>query len=284
MASLEISYEERKSYLEKRIKNLEEENQILTHKLSNLGEHEHNLQTSLRCAPDETNTKISNSHPSKYPGAAEEVESSLTVDGVQLPKEPQLKVKVIRGSVSQNAINDNIGQASMADAGGWRFFRKNNPTNAGGAAGALYREMRIKSFSSEVQKIELGGALVVYYQIGKKKNKKTPAIIHTAGINFNLVPDWTPEQSQESLNRIYTEIFCAHISTNRKKFFFPPISGGRFSGRFKETMPQMQRLAIQKGFEKLSTEHQTQLRESDIYLCLYESSEFETYKEAGFLS
>ena len=46
----------------------------------------------------------------------------------------------------------------------------------------------------------------------------------------------------------------------------------------------MQCLAIQKGFEKLFTEHQTQLRESDIYLCLYESTEFETYKEAGFLS
>ena len=278
MTSLEFSYGEIISSLEEKNKQLQEKNEQMLEIIKQL-----QIDLSEKSTP-----KVPDPHPSKFTGAAEQLESSsdtlLTVDGVQLPKETQLKVKVIRGSVSQNAINDNIEQASMADAGGWRFFRKNNPTNAGGAAGALYREMRIKSFSSEVQKIELGCALVVYYQIDKKKNKKTPAIIHTAGINFNLLPEWSRQQAQESLNRIYTEIFCAHISTNRKKLFFPPISGGRFSGRFKETMPQMQRMAIQKGFEKLSTEHQTQLRESDIYLCLYKLSEFETYKEAGFLS
>ena len=69
--------------------------------------------------------------------------------------------------------------------------------------------------------------MVGYYQIGKKK-KKTLAIIHTPGINFNLFSDWTPEQALESLNRIYTEIFTVHIGTNRRKLFFLSISGRRF--------------------------------------------------------
>lgn len=267
MASMELFYEKRISSLEEDKKQLQEENEQLLEIIKQ-------LRIDLS---EKSNPKVLDTHPSKYPGASEEVESSPTVDDVQPPKKTQLKITIIRGSVSQNDWNDNIEEASMADAGGFNILKNNSPSKARGATGALYREMGIKSFCSEAQKIELGGALVVYYQIGKKKKKKTLAIIHTAGINFNLVPDWEQEQAQESLNRIYTEIFCAHISTNRKKLFFPPISGGRFAGRFKEMMPKMQGLAIQKGFEKLSTDHQTQLLKSDIYLCLYDKSDLEDY-------
>lgn len=267
MASIDLFYEKRIDSLEEDKKQLQEENEQLLEIIKQ-------LRIDLS---EKSNPIVLDTHPSKYTGAAEEVESSPTEDDVQTPKETQLKITIIRGSVFQNDWNDNIEEASMCDAGGWHHFKNNTPTKAGGAAGALYRKMRIRFFCSEAQKIELGSALVGYYQIGKKKNKKTLAIIHTAGINFNLVPDWTQEQAQESLNRIYTEIFCAHISTNRKKLFFPPISGGRFAGRFREMMPQMQALAIQKGFEKLSTDHQTQLRESDIYLCLYNKSDLEDY-------
>ena len=78
-----------------------------------------------------------------------------------LPKESQLKFTGIHGSIFKNSWNNCIDQTSMADAGGWKYFKKNNPIKADGAAGALYREMEIKSFSSETQKNELGGTMAV---------------------------------------------------------------------------------------------------------------------------
>jgi len=264
----------------------------LTQTLYNLGEQEHNFQTSLEDESYGKHTNIKDARSFKYVGAAEQIESLPNTiapeDGDESPRETQLRVTITMGSVfeDENRIDRYIiEEASMYDAGGWHHFKNNTPTKAGGEAGAFYRKMKITSFPLNIQEIEFGGVSVVYERIGKK-NKKIAVIIHTARVNFNKVKvrDWTQEQAQESLSRIYTEIFCSHISTNRKKLFFPPISGGRFSGKFKKKMPIMLRLASQQGFEKLSSDHQTQFRESEIYLCLYERSEFETYQEAGFLS
>eukprot|EP00438_Fugacium_kawagutii_P001946 Skav224093 [mRNA] locus=scaffold4565:35966:37942:- [translate_table: standard] len=173
----------------------------------------------------------------------------------------------------------------LVDPAGLRYISE-GPSGASGAAGANYKWLEInkaKSFPEDVREAITEECQAKYhaYADGKKK------CIHVVGPDFRKTSDdkgFTMEDAVDKLALAYGNVFeefCnVGMEQGLKRMRLLPISGGLFSGPFKQDLPMMTARAVQAAYERLSEDKKQHIIDCDVEMCIFMESEFDVFASA----
>eukprot|EP00438_Fugacium_kawagutii_P020857 Skav209429 [mRNA] locus=scaffold805:100482:102260:- [translate_table: standard] len=172
----------------------------------------------------------------------------------------------------------------LVDPAGLLFIQEKGPAGAGGAAGANYKWLEInedQSFPTAVKEAitEECQAKFHSYANGMKK------CIHVVGPDFRTSDDtFTEDDAVDKLAIAYRNVFeefcsaCTQHGLRNMRLL--PISGGIFSGRFKQDLPEMTARAVHAAYEQLSENEKKQMKNSNIEMCIFMESELKEFQSA----
>ena len=179
----------------------------------------------------------------------------------------------ISGNIMQNGtMPDTL--TVVTDPAGERYLR-NSPRGAGGASGSIYRWLALhsnKPFPEDVTSTPLGGA--------KYHNYDGKGVIHVLGPYFRgKKEDYSSKQAVDDLSIVYENIFTEFVHSKRCVLRLLPISGGIFSGRFSDSLPQITFQAIKHAFANLTPQLSSMLQTKTIHMCIFEEAALPSYTQ-----
>lgn len=170
------------------------------------------------------------------------------------------------------------GSLAIVDPAGLHHIQPpGRPAGAGGAAGSIYKWLGINdapSFPLDVIAAIRAPGDAKYHCYSPQRH-----VIHAVG------PDLRQAHSEDAalkvLARAYRNIFAQFIDSNLPELRLLPVSGGIFSGSFKDQMPVLTMLAITEGFYQLSPSQQSAILDrKKLYLCIFMDAEFGKFQAA----
>eukprot|EP00438_Fugacium_kawagutii_P023725 Skav228052 [mRNA] locus=scaffold1188:227944:228687:+ [translate_table: standard] len=173
----------------------------------------------------------------------------------------------------------------LVDPAGLPFIRHKGPRDAKGAAQANYQWLEIseaESFPQPVKEAITEECKAKYhaYAGGKKK------CIHVVGPDLRSSDgkDFTFDQAVEKLTIAYRNVFEEFCRVGMKHNLYQmrllPLSGGIFSGPFKEDLHRMTAQAVQAAFSQLAEDKKHHMMNSSIDMCIFMESEFDIFASA----
>ena len=169
----------------------------------------------------------------------------------------------------------------LVDPAGLHHIRE-GPWGAAGAAGANYAWLEIdedESFPEDVVKAITEPLIAKFhaYADGQKN------CIHVVGPDFRM-RDFTRAEAVAELATAYGNVFNEFCEEGKKKGLkkmrLLPISGGIFSGPFREVLPELTAEAVQAAYVKLSEEQKKHMMDSSIEMCIFMDAEFDLFRAA----
>jgi hypothetical protein len=181
----------------------------------------------------------------------------------------------------------------FVDPAGLQMIQSLGPRAAGGASGAIYTLLNIAAFPASVRRAlcKVGDAYWHTYKVNRDIGTNVYQCCHAIGPNFGSIssPTQTPiseTAALEALVHVYTNILRQFIRSRLPKLRLLPISSGIFAGPFRNTMASMAFMAISHAILRLNKSEIARLHKviknnnSAIEMCIYETSELNTYKKA----
>mmetsp|Transcript_83715 Transcript_83715/g.132676 ORF Transcript_83715/g.132676 Transcript_83715/m.132676 type:complete len:224 (-) Transcript_83715:52-723(-) len=170
----------------------------------------------------------------------------------------------------------------LVDPAGLHHIR-GGPFGAAGAAGANYQWLEIseaEAFPEDVQEAITTECQAKYhaYADGRKK------CIHVVGPDFRDCfddMDCTIDDAVKKLTLAYGNVFeefCGDKSLRKMRLL--PISGGIFSGPFKDDLPEITAKAVQAAYDALTAEKKEHIMQSSIEMCIFMEPEFKLFASA----
>eukprot|EP00438_Fugacium_kawagutii_P001945 Skav224092 [mRNA] locus=scaffold4565:20858:22852:- [translate_table: standard] len=198
----------------------------------------------------------------------------------------QVRSYGILGSSNQGKKVDPPNQDTiLVDPAGLRYISE-GPSGAAGAAGANYKWLEInkaKSFPEDVKEAITEECQAKYHAYAEGKKK----CIHVVGPDFRKTSDdkdFTMDDAVEKLALAYGNVFEEFCTVGMRegirRMRLLPISGGIFSGPFKEDLPLMTARAVRAAYERLSEDKKQHIMDSNVEMCVFMESEFDMFASA----
>ena len=154
----------------------------------------------------------------------------------------------------------------IVDPAGLPIIRKNTPANARQLSGAIYKFLNISEFPPKVQSaIKMPGqAAYCAYDVGHTRVRKVH-VIHVVGPDFRNTSDILWHDAISALKEAYASVIreAEALPSSLSVIRVPLISGGVFSGKFAECVPELTARAVIAAFR----EHGPVAKE--YWLCTY---------------
>eukprot|EP00438_Fugacium_kawagutii_P013646 Skav213119 [mRNA] locus=scaffold107:84580:85413:+ [translate_table: standard] len=173
----------------------------------------------------------------------------------------------------------------LVDPAGLTFVQDKGPGGAKGAAAVIYKWLEIsedESFPEDVRQAITEECHAKYHSYADDKKK----CIHVVGPDFRKIDDmdFTEDNAVDKLAVAYRNVFeeFCKVSAQHglKNMWLLPISGGIFSGRFKENLPEITVRAVQAAYEQLGKDKKQYIMGSSIEMCIFMESEFNMFASA----
>eukprot|EP00438_Fugacium_kawagutii_P013647 Skav213120 [mRNA] locus=scaffold107:89262:90458:+ [translate_table: standard] len=173
----------------------------------------------------------------------------------------------------------------LVDLAGLLFIQDKGPAAAEGDATAIYKWLEIsedESFPEDVRQAITEECHAKYHSYADDKKK----CIHVVGPDFRKIddPDFTEDNAVDKLAVAYRNVFEEFCKVGAehglKNMRLLPISGGIFSGRFKENLPEITVRAVQAAYERLAEDKKQYIMGSSIEMCIFKKSEFDMFASA----
>lgn len=160
------------------------------------------------------------------------------------------------------------------------------PTDAGGAAGAIYRYLGINEnadFPPDViAQLRKDANHATYKRYGYPDAKH---VIHVIGPDFKA-QDVSRDAAVAQLTTAYIGVLRIACEQPRQLLRLVPISSGIYAGRFREQMPEITAQALLAAFEELEASQPALLRQlapaegRRIEMCVFDPREASAYAAA----
>ena len=174
------------------------------------------------------------------------------------------------------------------------FVHRSGPQHAGGAAGAIYQFLNIKSDPSFAQQVKAeikGEGSCAYHRYGYPTSKH---VIHAVGYDFRRPGPWGSGSDVDEdavvdlLGGLYAKILALASKYGRKKLRLVPISAGIFSGSLQSRMPELTAQALLGainmtfGADAAEDPHRSTYVDMIEYIemCIYMESDYRAYARA----
>eukprot|EP00438_Fugacium_kawagutii_P008513 Skav231135 [mRNA] locus=scaffold992:196615:197373:+ [translate_table: standard] len=175
----------------------------------------------------------------------------------------------------------------LVDPAGLPFIRGDKgPRDAKGAAQANYQWLGIseaESFPEEVRRAITEECQAKYYAYADGKKK----CIHVVGPDLRKKSDdqvYSFEEAVQKLAIAYRNVFeefcTVGMQEGLSRMRLLPISGGIFSGEFKEKLPDMTCRAVNDAYGQLSEDKKRHIMKSSIEMCIFMESEVDLFASA----
>eukprot|EP00438_Fugacium_kawagutii_P013648 Skav213121 [mRNA] locus=scaffold107:93559:94671:+ [translate_table: standard] len=173
----------------------------------------------------------------------------------------------------------------LVDPAGLTFVQDKGPGGAKGAAAVIYKWLEIsedESFPQDVRQAITEECHAKYHSYADDKKK----CIHVVGPDFRKIDDmdFTEDNAVDKLAVAYRNVFEEFCKVGAehglKNMRLLPISGGIFSGRFKENLPEITVRAVQAAYEQLAEDKKQRMMNSSIEMCIFMESEFDMFASA----
>eukprot|EP00931_Biecheleriopsis_adriatica_P085776 TRINITY_DN60579_c0_g1_i1.p1 TRINITY_DN60579_c0_g1~~TRINITY_DN60579_c0_g1_i1.p1 ORF type:complete len:483 (+),score=104.70 TRINITY_DN60579_c0_g1_i1:46-1494(+) len=165
---------------------------------------------------------------------------------------------------------------AIVDPAGLTYI-KGSPSDAGGAAGVIYKWLGIsqeQSFPEPVVKAINAPLEGKFHAYGEKK------CIHVVGPDFRGRP-LSRQDAVGELAKAYKTIFTEFAVSGLPSLRLLPVSGGIFSGDFMPEMPGMTVEALKLGFAAVDAEQQDHiLRSANLEMCIFMEKELQDFAQA----
>ena len=198
----------------------------------------------------------------------------------------------LRGEVKGSELPD--GDTVIIDPCNADFVHRSGPQHAGGAAGAIYQWLGIKSDASFAQQVRAeikGEGSCAYHRYGYPTSKH---VIHAVGYDFRRPGSWGSGSDVDEdavvdlLGGLYAKILALASKYGRKKLRLVPISAGIFSGSLQSRMPELTAQALLGainmtfGAEAAEDPHRSTYVDmiESIEMCIYMESDYRAYARA----
>jgi hypothetical protein len=176
----------------------------------------------------------------------------------------KIEVTAIKGSILDNIPKN----CCIVDPAGLGFISgKYNLTNAGGASGAIYKEIKLENFNYDVKNAIKKEGDAFY------KSYNDYHVIHVVGPDFSLN---NLEKNKETLMTAYKNIFLQFLESEKEILRLLPVSGGIYSGN-RNDLPDITKKALDDAYNNLTDDMKYYL--SNKSFDLYTFSEFDKYSE-----
>lgn len=169
---------------------------------------------------------------------------------------------------------------AFVDPAGLHHIRE-GPWGAAGAAGANYKWLGIdedESFPEDVTAAITEPLQAKFHAYGEDGSKKC---IHVVGPDFREKDrDFQREHAVKELAQAYGNVLTQFLDSGLKKLRLLPISGGIFSGPFRQELPELTAEALQVAYDTLEAEMKKHVDESTIEMCIFVDAELESFRAA----
>jgi len=184
------------------------------------------------------------------------------------------------------------GDTVLIDPCNADFVHRSGPRHAGGAAGAIYDFLNIRTDAAFPQSVKAeikGEGNCAYHRYGYPHSHH---VIHAVGYDFRTYSqrhgELDDEGAVELLGGLYAKILALASKYGRKKLRLVPISAGIFSGPLQARMPELTARALRSAIDRTfgeaasSDAHRATYVDMIEYveMCIYMESDFRLYREA----
>jgi len=183
------------------------------------------------------------------------------------------------GSKGQLAPAPDAKTAFVDPAGLHHIKPPGGPSGAGGAAGVIYKWLGISSDPSFPQPVvdAIGQSLQAkFFSYGDDGGKKC---IHVVGPDLRE-GNYTRETAVNDLACAYRNVLSEFCLSGLPRLRLLPVSGGIFSGPFKDQLPYLTAEALESGYVQLSRAQQEQILMADIEMCIFMEREVPAFERA----
>lgn len=178
-------------------------------------------------------------------------------------------------------------KTAYVDAAGLHHIQVKGPQGAGGSAGAIYRHLGIQDDDAfpaaviESVQDELDAKLHRY----RGQDGHDQQVLHAVGPDFRREPyaSGHEQKAVEALSAVYCNVFREFANSGLPSLRLLPLSGGIFSGGYKEALVDMTVSALSGAFLRLGERERLRMLDASIELCIYLEIELDDY-EAAFKS
>ena len=199
-----------------------------------------------------------------------------------------------QGRKEEEVADEPDGDTVIIDPCNADFVHRSGPQHAGGAAGAIYQFLNIKtdpSFAQQVKAEIKGEGSCAYHRYGYPTSKH---VIHAVGYDFRRPGPWGSGSDVDEdavvdlLGGLYAKILALASKYGRKKLRLVPISAGIFSGSLQSRMPELTAQALLGainmtfGAEAAEDPHRSTYVDmiESIEMCIYMESDYRAYARA----
>mmetsp|Transcript_57286 Transcript_57286/g.166215 ORF Transcript_57286/g.166215 Transcript_57286/m.166215 type:complete len:266 (-) Transcript_57286:40-837(-) len=168
----------------------------------------------------------------------------------------------------------------ILDPAGMHHIR-GGPSNASGAAGAIYAWLGIDaddSFPKPVIEAVTEPLKAKYHSYGGKH------CIHVVGFDFRT-RNMNKQEAIEVLTEAYGNVLMEFCTTGKKTLRLLPISGGIFSGYWGQSMAQFSTItaeALERAYWFLPPDKQHLVDEAKLEMCIFMTDEVPFFEKAFF--
>ena len=181
------------------------------------------------------------------------------------------------------SVLKNTDRNVIVDPAGLDFLARGSTSGAGGASGAIYTKLRLRSFPPEVTKAieKIGDAAWWSYTQGHRR----AVVIHVAGPDC-CGKNLTPKQAVATLSvACYSVFLCMlkqlrHPQGKQTELRLLPISSGIFAGKFKtKAVEQLTWQAVSGAFCRLQIMDKLNVQKLSITMCVLGTTQCKTSKK-----
>jgi hypothetical protein len=207
-----------------------------------------------------------------------------------LPTEPTIILKnygvlgeSINGGETNTDLETDYENICIVDPAGLNYIH-GDPERARGASGAIYELIGLNKkpkFPDDVKNSIHNETKAKYYKYSN--NSKDYHVIHVVGPDFREsltrnVPGRAIDEQQ--LSEAYKNVFVEFCKSSCETLRLLPISGGIFSGLYKNQIKnEWTKVAINNAYSQLTEEKKKVLNKREIHMCIFDDSEFEAYEK-----
>ena len=162
---------------------------------------------------------------------------------------------------------------AIIDPAGLNYIRQ-GPAGAGGAAGEIYRWLGIAndtSFPDPVREAIEAPLTAKFHAYDAK------LCVHVVGPDFRD-RSLTEEDAVGELTAAYGNVLREFLSSGAHTLRLLPLSGGIFAGNFRNVLPEITGVSLERGYAGLDPEAQHNLLTSrTLELCIYIEGDYQCF-------
>mmetsp|Transcript_16340 Transcript_16340/g.28644 ORF Transcript_16340/g.28644 Transcript_16340/m.28644 type:complete len:237 (+) Transcript_16340:47-757(+) len=163
----------------------------------------------------------------------------------------------------------------VVDPAGMAYIKGDeDPEDAGGASGALYRRLGLDVSMPDNVTSGINKVLDAKYH----EYDDFP-VIHVVGPQLFRISDET--EAIKQLATAYYNVLTEFVESGKTNMRLVPVSSGIFAGDFKNRMPSITHQSWTQAITRLNADQKAQVQRSSIELCIFEEREVESYTRAA---